>query len=474
MKRPILSKAILIKILVISLLVTSILEIFFYHYMYGVISTFLTLMLIVIFYGSNRIARLFRVVFIKKSECPYYIQSECPYGSIDQCPYDTTFCHNFQQQKRTRWATLFVFILLILSILCSILAVLSDIGGSDMTNLGNKLTFQTWLKILSPIANSIIAAILCAFVMDIPSRMMEYQEYFVRLLSSSDYLKVMDEDDLMKLRKKVTWQLHIKDVPRMPKGLIKMDEQILDMLKRPYFKRYNQSTHVSKDKMDGMLRKIVNIEYLAHNPYSNEHPVKMDIGMANSLQFNGEVSIEEAKKLFCIKKFDLYIDSSESPIDLLKHIKVLVVDKKEDGLQYNGKVQLGTWDHNADNDLGDASDLAKENPHELDYVKCDTIRNALNITFNDKIRVQLQYEVIVPESDVCYTKRLRYPVKYFHLDYSLDPSLNYTLVGQLLGTLIDQPDVTTEMHDNDMRICMQTNNWLLPKNGAIIVHCMKQ
>lgn len=472
MKTPYIQKAGLIKILVCAILVSSVIEIFYSHYVVGILSTFFTLSLIFVFYGSNRMARLFRVVFVKKSVCPYYIQSECPYGTIDQCPYDTTLCHNFKQKKATRWTSLVVIILLVLSILCSILAVLLDVNGDSLsTLLVSQLTFKTWVKILSPIANSIIAAILCAFVMDIPSRMMEYQEYFIRLLSSSDYLKVMDEDDLMKLRKKVTLQLHIKDVPRMPKGLIKLDEEILDMLKKPYFKRYKQTTYVEKDNKADMLKKTVDIEYVAHNPYSNEHPVKMDIGMANSLQFGDDVTIERAKELFQLKKFDLYVDADEIPINLLGHIKVLVVDQKEEGLAYNGRVQLGVLGDNADNELGEVANLKNAGTHELDYKMCDSIKNALKITFNDKIRVKLQFQVVVPESDVCYTKRLRYPVKYFHLDYTLDQALNYTLEGQLLGTLIDQPDVMTEIHNSRKRICMQTNNWLLPKNGAIIVHC---
>lgn len=99
MKTPYIQKAGLIKILVLAILISSVIEILYSHYMVGVCSTFFTLSLIFVFYGSNRVARLFRVVFVKKSVCPYYIQSECPYGTIDQCPYDTTLCHNFKKKR---------------------------------------------------------------------------------------------------------------------------------------------------------------------------------------------------------------------------------------------------------------------------------------------------------------------------------------------------------------------------------------
>ena len=84
----------------------------------------------------------------------------------------------------------------------------------------------------------------------------------------------------------------------------------------------------------------------------------------------------------------------------------------------------------------------------------------------------MQYEIKVPVDDICYTKRLRYPVKYFHLDYILNEQIkNFRLTGQLLGTLIDQNDIYIEISDDKKHVCMRTHNWLLPKNGAFIVHC---
>ena len=77
----------------------------------------------------------------------------------------------------------------------------------------------------------------------------------------------------------------------------------------------------------------------------------------------------------------------------------------------------------------------------------------------------------MPISDISYTKRLRYPAKYFDLDYTLSEDIDFTVVGQLMGTLMDQPDVTINVSDSKKSIKMHTHNWLLPKNGAVIVHC---
>lgn len=47
----------------------------------------------------------------------------------------------------------------------------------------------------------------------------------------------------------------------------------------------------------------------------------------------------------------------------------------------------------------------------------------------------------------------------------------YTVVGQMMGTLIDQQDVSTNLSSDHKRITMRTHDWLLPKNGAVVVHC---
>lgn len=472
MKTPLIKKSTTIGWIVFIILLLSLVEFFYFHLVLNIILLVLSLLLIFVLYGSNKTAKLFGFLFIKKDSCPYYVVADCPYGMKEQCPYDTTFCLNFKESKHTKWHTIIVFLLLIMSIAISVVSVLIEAGGDDIIGfISNNCDYKLWIKIIAPVTNSVIAAILCAIVMDIPSRMMEYQEYFIRLLSSSDYLKVMDEEDLLKLRKKVTWQLHIKDVPRMPKGLIEMDEKILEMLKRPYFKVYNQTMSIEASEKPEMLKKTVRIDYTAFNPYSNKHPIQMDLGIANSLQFKNKANKDEAKNLFELKQFDVAIDNEKDIISILPGIKVNVVAKPEEGLLYNGKVMLVPKDDDKDFNLDIDSIKNNKTPSDICYNDSSNSENALMITFFDKIRVNIEYIVHVPKSDVCYTKRLRYPVKYFHLDYTLNEKLDYTLVGQLLGTLIDQPDVTTEVSDNQKHICMRTNNWLLPKNGVIIVHC---
>ena len=409
------------------------------------------------------------------------MQRECPYAYKEDCPYDTSYCMNFKKEGASSRHVIGIVLLLILSIACSVFHVLIEnkVFGSN----GNPVDLEVWMKMLSPIANSIIAAVVCAIVMDIPSRMMEYQKYFVSLLSSYDYLKSMTEGELVKLRNKVTLQLHLKDVPNMPKGLIDLDSKILNMLKTPYFKTYSQTISVSKvDNNDEFLLKKIKVEYIAYNPYSKEHPTVMDIGFASSLKFPDGVSAEKAEFLFKMKQFEIYVDDGKEPVDFLSYINVLYAEKEYKGLPYNGVLQIAPketnlehivlYDIDTERKSKNGNDESQKDITKVGYLQYDGCIKPLNVQFRDKIQVTYEYELIVPKEDVSSTKRLRYPVKYFYQDYSMNPDLDYQLVGQLIGTLIDQNDVSIENLDNNRRLCIRTHNWLLPKNGTMIVHVL--
>ena len=288
----------------------------------------------------------------------------------------------------------------------------------------------------------------------------------------------MGEKRLTSLRRAVTWQLHVRDFPNMPKGLIGIDERFCEMLKHPYFKTYSQTTNVGM--VDGnvdTLRKKVTIEYVAYNAHGNDFAACFDIGMTNSLFFRDAVDEEQAKQLFHVNSFKINIDNSPTDISLMHYICVGVTKEHKDGFLYNGRVVLmpRNMDSNKNNpiELSSLKYNVAGNNEDLPYKLLDESSKAgLYVKFSDKIKVKIEYEVCVPASDISYTKRLRYPVKYFTLDYSFNNTItDMTLVGQILGTLIDQPDITTEMNDNKTRICLRTRNWLLPKNGAVIVHC---
>lgn len=228
----------------------------------------------------------------------------------------------------------------------------------------------------------------------------------------------------------------------------------------------------------------------------------MDIGFANSLKFkNDEISEQEAKNLFVLSKMLVKVGKEEKEVDLSKELILTVQSKKEEGLIYNGKIiarlkenskdrpyNLENYVPRADNSVSTTpvtpSGCSGENERPDEMISAEERKNSkgtyelnekaenyLYVQFADKIRVFLEYIVVVPVEDNSYTKRLRYPVKYYNLDYKLEENVQFTLAGQIMGTLIDQGDVATDIDKKKKRISLKTRNWLLPKNGVVIVHC---
>lgn len=411
-----------------------------------------------------------------KSPCPYYTAEQCPHGDKRECQYDTAVCHLSQSKpKNGRGITLTIGLLL-----CMIISILAELVIEKqglLSFIDQNYDIKTILKILQPISNSFIAAVVVYFLIDIPGRLREYQDFFVDLLSSEKHLKLMGEKRLTKLRKAVTLQLHVKDFPNMPRGLIDIDERFCEMLKHPYFKTYSQTTTVSSiNGNNNMLKKKIRVEYTAFNPHGTDKPIRFDIGIANSLSFNQNPTPEEAKTLYQLKSFYISFENEEKMYDLLSRLRIGVIKESKDGFLYNGRIVLMPKDSFSnerepwEKEKMDANNL---NSQEITYEMLnDSSQAGLFVTFRDIIRVKFEYEVNVPKDDICYTKRLRYPVKYFTLDYSIGANVeDMTVVGQILGTLIDQPDISIEISDDKKRIILKTQNWLLPKNGAVVVHC---
>ena len=439
-------------------------------------SILLILLLLFVDLGLYSTAKWLVGRFAKKQRCEYISKQSCPYGEKDECPYDTSLCYAFKDFKPIKKKAYVISTMLFFAIVITVLGELIDenVGLADF--LKGKYDIQTVIKIFQPIANSIIAAIITAFIIDIPERIKEYKNFFIDILTSFDYLKRMKEEDLTELRKRVTWQLHVKDFPHMAEGLIDLDERFCKMLKHPYFKEYSQVINVAKE--GDKLKKSIKIEYFAVNPQRSDSSINMDIGIGNFVKFAEiENFVEEAQKLFILKKYSVSFEKNSVEYDLTKFVDIKVSTDTLDGLEYNGKISVGpkgeTSNENMPISLVNLKTFSKQESEEIKYVSIDKNEGVrLMASFKNLMHIKLEYEILVPDDDVIYTKRLRYPVKLFSLDYSLDKSVsNLTLEGQLIGTLIDQTDVTIDKTEDKKRITMRTHNWLLPKNGAVIFHC---
>ena len=217
------------------------------------ISLFLGCILFVIDFILYRLVKWMLKYFGHKEKCNFVSTNTCPYGSKDDCPYNVTACYAYQDITPTPKKVYSICFLLVVSIVISITAELLKDDGQLIDFMSDKYSLQTIAKMLQPIAQSVIAAIIISFIIDIPERMKEYKDFFIDILTSFDYLKNMNEEQLTNLRKRVTWQLHVKDFPHMAEGLIDLDEQFCKMLKQPYFSEYSQIVNVHACKEDKTL-----------------------------------------------------------------------------------------------------------------------------------------------------------------------------------------------------------------------------
>lgn len=429
-----------------------------------------------------------------KEQCPYINKADCPFGSKKECLYDNNNCCAFPKSSIRKWRRVLLLSIFVIAVVLYTIGLIMFDDNSCHCKTCPCLT--TGFQIINPILLSLISASIMAFLIDIPGRMRENQEYFVNLLSSADYLKQLDELDLSKLRDRITWVQHLKFLPNMSNSMVDLDRKICAMFSQPYCKNYTQHVTLSKKGCDsGKVKKEVSIEYTAHNPYGANRPISVDIGLSNSLKLNcfsqsdnksnDKDDVEkcvknDANNSLVLKKFEIVFDDESEPIDILPLISKRVVHVPENGLGYNSNVYL-VWrqPRNVDDCLS-VSDLAsavKSNPQlgeQSDIDVSDRSNNHLNISINKKVKVKICYELLLLEDDIAFTKRLRYAVKDFTLDYRLaDGMEDYVVSGQLLGTLLNQTDISTHLSSDKSKIHLRTVGWLLQQNGALVVHSRK-
>ncbi|MDO5394484.1 MAG: hypothetical protein Q4F07_00820, partial [Bacteroidales bacterium] len=101
----------------------------------------------------------------------------------------------------------------------------------------------------------------------------------------------------------------------------------------------------------------------------------------------------------------------------------------------------------------------------------DNSHKGIRVEFDDNIEVEMRYKIVVPKNDPCFTKRLQHPVKNFRLDYAFNGD-DVELFGQIFGTELKQNDIEIRYTDNS--ISLETFDWLLPDNGAMVVMLKKQ
>lgn len=374
----------------------------------------------------------------KKSEtrtCNFTNLSECPYASVDECKFNKKNCFRKKKTPIFTITTLKILVVILIGLLITLVSIYLD---AKVKFSGSHLVFGA----LSSIAVSLIAGAVLAWMIDIPSKLKEYENSIVNALVSNNYLKSLDEERLTQLRKDVTEQLHKVNVPCMARGLIDIDQKICNLLKQPYYIRYRQTVVCKKDEVNGVIVKHHTIDYKLINPYSVNSKATEYISIANLVLSNGKDNMKD--KAITDVRIRCIIDDGQAK-NLSSEIEFdsSSVDCRE--TFYDTKVEL----------------VAKNDSYKGD-------KKGLKIEFDKSLEVKMSYDIVVDKDDISFTKRLRHPAKNFRLDYTFETTSPIKIFGQLFGTELKQSDFLIR-YPLPNSVSLESFEWLLPDNGAIVV-----
>ena len=374
----------------------------------------------------------------KKSEtrtCNFTNLSECPYASLDECEFNKKNCFRKKKAPIFTITTLKILVVILVGLLITLVSIYLD---ANVKFTGSHLVFGA----LSSIAVSLIAGAVLAWMIDIPSKLKEYENSIVNALVSNNYLKSLDEERLTQLRKDVTEQLHKVNVPCMARGLIDIDQKICNLLKQPYYTRYRQTVVCKKDEVNGVIVKHHTIDYKLINPYSVNSKATEYISIANLVLSNGKDNMKD--KAITDVRIRCIIDDGQAQ-NLSSEIEFdsSSVDSRE--TFYDTKVEL----------------VAKNDSYKGD-------KKGLKIEFDKSLEVKMSYDIVVDKDDISFTKRLRHPAKNFRLDYTFETTSPIKIFGQLFGTELKQSDFLIR-YPLPNSVSLESFEWLLPDNGAIVV-----
>lgn len=374
----------------------------------------------------------------KKSEtrtCNFTNLSECPYASVDECKFNKKNCFRKKKAPIFTITTLKILVVILVGLLITLVSIYLD---ANVKFTGSHLVFGA----LSSIAVSLIAGAVLAWMIDIPSKLKEYENSIVNALVSNNYLKSLDEERLTLLRKDVTEQLHKVNVPCMARGLIDINQKICNLLKQPYYTRYRQTVVCKKDEVNGVIVKHHTIDYKLINPYSVNSKATEYISIANLVLSNGKDNMKD--KAITDVRIRCIIDDGQAQ-NLSSEIEFdsSSVDSRE--TFYDTKVEL----------------VAKNDSYKGD-------KKGLKIEFDKSLEVKMSYDIVVDKDDISFTKRLRHPAKNFRLDYTFETTSPIKIFGQLFGTELKQSDFLIR-YPLPNSVSLESFEWLLPDNGAIVV-----
>lgn len=367
-------------------------------------------------------------------QCDCSSTTECPYPSPEQCNFNKDKCVLIAEKKNKRPGKNVTQTLIIIALVALLGYILTIIFFKESSHDNESLCSYLRSIVIGVCLSVFTGAILALFI-DIPSRLRDYEKSFIAALSSNHYLKTLDEQRLTTLRNDATEQLHKTKAPNMAKGLIKFDQNILDLLRQPYYSFYRHSVYCKTSDDGKNYIKTHTIEYRLVNPYS---------------------IYREATEYIKLRNLVLVKDGKWNDKMLDLNIQCQIDDKKE---IIDFKDRIAFTNHPLKSEFYNTEVTLYDS-------KGDDSAHGIRVDFSDNIKVKMTYNITVNKEDPCFTKRLQHPAKNFRLDYGCDdPNIN--LYGQIFGTQLKQSDISINYNNESMSL--ETFDWLLPTNGAIVV-----
>lgn len=383
----------------------------------------------------------------KEKVCMYKgKESECPERTMKECKLPKAECPRKKEEEERKQSdksiprTWIIILSALLAITISIIMTICCKEESIFADIAN---------ILQGCAVSCIAGVIILYAIDLHAKLRQYETTFLNALSSNRYVRQLSRAQLLLLRQDVTKAIHHKNSPNMADGLIHLDNDICQLLEKVYCNKYRQTITCTDDSQNpGMVRKKNIIEYELVNPHQ-----------------------EEEEELITYHNLFKKVNNSDAVCTYFPEFKLTLFKKDNEDSEYTEI----TDDFVKSYELKDGKkpDPDKEFYNASVYMaRTGGTEDGLKVRFKYKLKVAISFTIIVPADDICFTKRLKHPAHNFRIDYFYD-SNDVKLYGQLFGTNIEQSEVTvTNVSDN--KISLETSEWMLPRDGAIVVVTRKQ
>lgn len=408
-----------------------------------------------------------------------YNMADCPYSMRSDCPNLKKNCYLPENEDDDKYLGSDLCKGLGLLIISILLIIFPIIAKEYINSHAWNIVFDCLLSL----GISLLAGVILAKLVNIPQNLEDFTQIVTTSLSSFRYLRSLTKEQLVSLRNRVTFELHTKNLPNMPQGLLRLDKNICDLLSKPFYKVYREIIQCHhdgnyKDIAFGPVYKQgievgrkffwkeVTQEYTIKNPYGKQTPIKADTGIRNHIFLPDKCEI---RNVFMIESYQISIDGQPF-VNIMNALKVVYNNhtKCTSGIDpnattYNTGLYIMTKDEKilSQEYLKDLSEISQE----INYESIDSEKEML-VLFNDTVSVKFKYKQVIPIADNHFTKRLKYSTKSYRLDYYCEDDMQ--LFGQLFGILIDQSQVAVNQSKDGKHISIESFEWLLPKSGAFV------